>query len=134
MDWVDLYLIHRDNPEIPIEEWMDALNENWRAGRMKAFGVSNFSVERLEAAQEYARTNGLQEISCVSNQYSLARMLAPVWSGCLSANDAESREWFTRTQTPLLPWSSQARGFFTERASREDRANEEFTRCWYSEG
>jgi aryl-alcohol dehydrogenase-like predicted oxidoreductase len=133
MDWVDLYLIHRDNPEIPIEEWMDALNENWQAGRMKTFGVSNFSVERIEQAQEYARKKGMPQIACVSNQYSLAQMLSPVWAGCLSANDPEAREWFTRTQMPLLPWSSQARGFFTERASREDKTNEEFVRCWYSE-
>src|SRR6185369_17907121 len=50
------------------------------------------------------------------------------------ANDADSRAWFTKTQTPLLSWSSQARGFFLEgRAAPDKREDEELARCWYSE-
>ncbi len=34
---------------------------------------------------------------------------------------------------PLMPWSSQARGFFTERANPDDRSDPELVRCWYSD-
>ena len=34
---------------------------------------------------------------------------------------------------PLLPWSSQARGFFTDRAGRDRRDDPEIVRCWYSD-
>jgi len=60
-------------------------------------------------------------------------MVEPPWAGCLSASDAASRAWLTKTQTPLLPWSSQARGFFTDRARPDDRSDAELARCWYSD-
>ena len=69
----------------------------------------------------------------VSNNFSLARMVEPPWAGCLSASDPESRAWFARTQTPLFPWSSQARGFFAGRAHPDDRSDPELVRSWYSE-
>ena len=133
LDGVDLYMIHRDNEQVPIDEWMDALEANRRAGRMRRYGVSNFSLARLQAAAEWAQRHGVEGIAAVSNQFSLARMNAPVWDRCLSASDAASRAWFEATRTPLMPWSSQARGFFTSRAGRAVPPTEEFARCWYSE-
>ena len=134
MEWVDIFMIHRDNVLVPVGEWVDVLNEHLRAGRMKVFGLSNFSVARLKAFGEYAARHGLRSFSAVSNQFSLARVLAPLWDMELeSSSDAESRAWFQQTQTPLMSWSSQARGFFTERASRENRSDPEFNRCWYSD-
>ena len=51
-----------------------------------------------------------------------------------SASDPASRAWFEKTQTPLLAWSSQARGFFLPgRAGPEKRDDAELVRCWYSE-
>ena len=60
-------------------------------------------------------------------------MIDPVWAGCISASDARSRVWFTEHQMPLMPWSSQARGFFTGRANPNDHSDAELVRCWYSE-
>ncbi len=134
MDRVDIYMIHRDNPKVPIGEWVDVLNEHLSAGRMSVFGLSNFTVARLDAFREYAAKKGLKSFSLVSNQFSLAQVLAPIWNAYLvSSSDKASRDWFIRTQTPLFPWSSQARGFFTERASRDFHGSEEFNKCWYSE-
>jgi aryl-alcohol dehydrogenase-like predicted oxidoreductase len=105
-----------------------------KAGRFKAFGGSNWSIDRISQANAYARKNGLQGFSIVSNNFSLARMVNPVWEGCEQASDPQSRAWFTQTQTVLLPWSSQARGFFTDRAHQDRKLNdEEMNRCWYSE-
>jgi len=134
LDCVDIYMIHRDNPDVPVGEWVDVLNENLRAGRMTTFGLSNFTVPRLIAFQEYAHKHGLQSFCAVSNQFSLAQLLAPIWDCYLvSSSDAESRRWFEETQTPLFSWSSQARGFFTERAGRRKKDDPELVRCWYSD-
>ena len=86
----------------------------------------------MRAANEYAAAKGLTGFSVVSNQFSLARMVTPVWAGCLSASDAESRAWLTKTQMALMPWSSQARGFFLDNVNPDDRSNEEMVRSWYS--
>lgn len=131
-DYLDIYVMHRDNPEIPVGEFIDVLNEHRRAGRMRIFGGSNWSIERVEAANAYAKAKGLSGMSVVSNNFSLARMVDPVWAGCIAASDAESRAWFTRTQMPLMSWSSQARGFFV-RGNPDDRSDGELARCWYSE-
>ena len=132
-DYTDMYLMHRDNLDVPVGEFVDVLNEHHRAGRIKAFGGSNWSLERLQAANAYAEKKGLQKFGVVSNNFSLARMVSPVWSGCISAKDADFSQWLEKTQTPLLCWSSQARGFFTERAGRDKLADEELARCWYSD-
>jgi aryl-alcohol dehydrogenase-like predicted oxidoreductase len=49
LDYFDIYMIHRDNEKVPIDEWMDALLEGYGKGYMKAFGVSNFKLPRLKA-------------------------------------------------------------------------------------
>ncbi len=133
MDYVDIYMLHRDNPEVPVGEFVDVLNEHHRAGRIRAFGGSNWTIQRVEAANEYARRHGLVGFSAISNNLSLARMVSPFWEGVVSSSDAESRAWFTRTQMPLMPWSSQARGFFTGRIPKEYPAVDESIRAWHSE-
>lgn len=133
-DYIDIFMAHRDNAEVPVEEWVDAFDELVRAGRIRCYGVSNWSPERVEKANEYARRAGRREIAAVSNNFSLAHMVEPVWPGVLAASDPESRAWFERAQMPLFAWSSQAQGFFTGRADPEDRSNPELVRCWYSDG
>ena len=130
-DFLDIYMMHRDNPDVPVGEFIDVLNEHVRAGRIRAFGGSNWALQRVEAANAYAVQNGLQGFSAVSNNFSLARMVDPVWAGCILASDPESRAWLTKTEMPLMPWSSQARGFFT-RAAPDFRDDAELVRCWYA--
>ena len=133
-DHVDIYMMHRDNLEIPVSEFVDVLNEHKKAGRIKVFGGSNWSVDRVEAANKYAASKNLQGFSVVSNNFSLARLVDPVWPGAISASDKVSRDWFTKTQMTLIPWSSQARGFFVPgRAAPDKREDADMTRCWYSE-
>jgi predicted dehydrogenase/aryl-alcohol dehydrogenase-like predicted oxidoreductase len=132
-DHTDIYIMHRDNPDIPVGEFVNVLNEHLRAGRIRIFGGSNWSLSRIEEANTYAKVNGLQGFSLVSNNFSLAQMVDPVWDGCLSASDPESRNWLEARQMPLLAWSSQARGFFTERASPTKTSDKDLVRCWYSE-
>ncbi|HUV04171.1 MAG TPA: aldo/keto reductase [Armatimonadota bacterium] len=131
-DYVDIYMLHRDNPEIPVGEFVDALNEHRRAGRIRAFGGSNWSVERVEAANEYARSKGLAGFAAVSDNFSLARMIEPPWPGCIAASDPESRAWFAKTQMPLMAWSSTARGFFVW-GDRDNLSNPGLVQSWYSE-
>jgi aryl-alcohol dehydrogenase-like predicted oxidoreductase/predicted dehydrogenase len=135
MDYVDLYMMHRDNTEVPVGEFVDVLNEHVRRGTMRAIGASNWTLVRLEEFNEYARKNGKKGFVAVSNQYSLARMVEAPWAGCLASNTPEWREWHERTGTALFAWSSQARGFFVDGlASPENREDAELARCWYSPG
>lgn len=135
-DYVDIYFMHRDNPEVPVGEFVECLNEHLRAGRIRAFGGSNWTVERIQAANEYAQAHGLTGFSASSPNLSLAVWNEPMWAGCVSASDAASRAWYTKTQMPLFAWSSQASGFFTGRFKPEDRKRADLAavvRTWFND-
>lgn len=138
-DHCDLYCLHRDNLAVPAGELVDALAGEARAGRIRGvFGGSNWSPARVAEANAYAKAKGLPGFGVLSNQFSLARMVEAPWGGCLSASDPETRRWLAERaggpdEVALLAWSSQARGFFTDRAAPERREDAELVRCWYAD-
>ena len=133
-DHVDIYFMHRDNPDVPVGEFVDAMDREVKAGRIRGpFGGSNWTVARMDEAIAYAERTGKQKPGALSNNFSLAEMLVPIWPGCVTASTDEWKAWLTARQMPNFAWSSQARGFFTERAGRDKRDNEEMVRTWYSE-
>jgi aryl-alcohol dehydrogenase-like predicted oxidoreductase len=134
LDHLDIYLLHRDNEDVPVAEFVDLLDEHRRAGRITAYGVSNWTPRRFDEANEYAGRTGRQPFALLSNQLSLARAYDVPWPGCRHVSDDASRTWLRERNVTLLAWSSQARGFFTGRARPEDRADEELVRCFYSDG
>jgi len=112
LDHVPIYILHRDNPEVPAGEFVDALNRLRAKGRIGIFGGSNWSVERFEAANAYAAATGLQGLSILNNNLSLAVMERPVWPGCISSNTPATLAALRAGNTVHLSWSSQARGYF----------------------
>ncbi|MGC0272868.1 aldo/keto reductase [Pseudactinotalea sp. Z1739] len=132
-DHADLYLMHRDNPQVPVGEFVQALDEQISAGRIRSFGGSNWSLARLQEANTWAQEHQMQGFAALSNHFSLARALDVPWTGCEHVSDPQSRRWLEEQRFPLLPWSAQARGFFTGRAHPQDRSDAELVRCYYSE-
>jgi predicted dehydrogenase/aryl-alcohol dehydrogenase-like predicted oxidoreductase len=133
-DHVDVYFMHRDNPDIPVSEFVDAIDAEVKAGRIRGpYGGSNWTRERLDGAIDYARKSGKTAPQAFSNNFSLAEMLDPIWAGCVQASDDGWRQWLIERQLTNFAWSSQARGFFTDRAGRDKRDNEELVRVWYSD-
>ena len=63
VDSVDLYLVHWPNPEVPLRETMEAMEECVKQGYTRFIGVSNFSTQLMEEAQGY-----LKEAKLVANQ------------------------------------------------------------------
>ena len=70
-DRIDLYQLHRPDPEVPIEDTLGALDELVRAGKVREIGCSNFSAEQLRAAEEAATLAGGARFVSVQNEYSL---------------------------------------------------------------
>ncbi|UYO96443.1 aldo/keto reductase [Microbacterium sp. M28] len=132
-DYADIYMLHRDNPDVPVGEFVDVLDEHARAGRIRVFGGSNWTPERIDEANAYAAANGRQGFGVVSDHFGLAEAYDVPWEGCVHVTDEASRRWLEERQIPLLPWSSQARGFFTGRARPDDLSDAELVRCYYSD-
>ena len=77
-DHVDLYLLHRDDPSVPIGPIVEVLNEHFSEGRIKAFGGSNWTPERLREANEYAEETASPRSSPVAlTTASLSRPWSP---------------------------------------------------------
>jgi len=130
-DHVDQYFMHRDDATIPVGEFVDAMDAEVRAGRITAYGGSNWSIARFEEANVWAAEHGRQPMTALSNTLSLAEAVDVPWKGCLAMTDRDSKAWLARTGTAIFPWSSQARGFFA-RAAQDDRSDAELVRCYYS--
>jgi aryl-alcohol dehydrogenase-like predicted oxidoreductase len=131
-DYIDIYMLHRDDPSKSVGYILEALNGLLEAKRCHALGASNWTVSRIAEANTYAAANGLIGFSCNSPNLSLAKPNEPRWAGCISAS-ADDIAWHESSQLPLLSWSSQAGGFFTGRFAPELREDTEAVRVYYSD-
>jgi aryl-alcohol dehydrogenase-like predicted oxidoreductase len=123
VETIDLYLLHRDDPEVPVGPIVEVLNEHKAAGRIVAFGGSNWSHERVQEANAYAAARGLTPFAASSPNFSLAEQLNPPWEGCITISGPKgkaARDYYRDTQTPLFTWSSLAGGFFSGRLRRDN--------------
>jgi aryl-alcohol dehydrogenase-like predicted oxidoreductase len=129
---IDLYMLHRDNPSVPVARIVDRLNGTVALGRVRALGASNWTYDRIDAANEYADKHGLAGFAVVSNHLSLAKARRPFYPNLVTVSRAAER-WHRCTGVPLLAWSAQARGFFAgwytpQLAARADELDDEFAR------
>jgi aryl-alcohol dehydrogenase-like predicted oxidoreductase len=119
--FIDLYVLHRDDPAVPVGPLVEALNAHHRAGKIGAFGGSNWAHERIREANEYAFAHGLVPFAVSSPNYSLAEQFRPPWAGCLTVSGPggeAARAWYREQGIPLFTWSSLAGGFFSGRFAR----------------
>jgi 1-deoxyxylulose-5-phosphate synthase len=129
---IDLYLLHRDDPSQPVGPIVACLNEHMQAGRIGAYGASNWSTARIDEANRYAAEHKLAGFVAGSINLSLAVPNAAPWDGCLWLTP-ESERWYTEHHFPLLAWSALAQGFFSGRYRPDDRTDEKMVRVWYGE-
>jgi aryl-alcohol dehydrogenase-like predicted oxidoreductase len=117
-DYIDLYWLHRDDPGKPVKEVIDILNELVRLGKIRYFGCSNWRSDRIEAAQQYAKSKGLQGFVASQTRWSLASY-PPENDPCMVMMDQKEFEYHERTGLTSIPYNSQASGFFSGRYPSE---------------
>ena len=116
-DVIDLYWLHRDDAMRPVEHSIDLLNAFHREGKIRALGASNWTAARFAAANAYAQASG--QLGFAANQ--------PCWSlGCQMARPAKDPglvrfdraacRFHRETGLAVMPYTSQARGFFSKLA------------------
>lgn len=121
-DYIDLYILHRDDPSVPVGPIVNALNAHRKAGRIRAFGVSNWTHTRLAEANDYARIHNLTPFAVSNPQLSLAEQIKEPWENCVSIggpSGAGARAYYAETQLPLFTWSSLAGGFLSGKYNRD---------------
>jgi 1-deoxyxylulose-5-phosphate synthase len=102
-DFVDLYQIHRFDPETPVEETMEALHDVVKAGKARYIGASSMWAWQFAKMQHAAELNGWTPFVSMQNQYSLMQR-------------EEEREMFPQLAdmgVGSIPWSPLAKGRLT---------------------
>jgi aryl-alcohol dehydrogenase-like predicted oxidoreductase len=117
-DLVDLYWLHRDDPARPIAEIIGTLEEQVKAGKIRCYGASNWTRERLAEAQAFALSSGAQGFCAVSNQWSLASVdVAALPDPTMVAMDAGLWEYHHAHGLAAIPYTAQAYGVFHKLAA-----------------
>ncbi len=109
MDYVDLYQIHRFDPDTPVEETMEALHDIVRAGKARYIGASSMYAWQFAKLQHAAERRGWTPFVSMQNHYNLLYR-------------EEEREMIPQCLDQgvgVIPWSPLARGWLAGTRTRE---------------
>ncbi|MBQ1535343.1 MAG: aldo/keto reductase [Ruminococcus sp.] len=116
-DYVDIFFLHRDDTKVPVEEIMPVLNDIYLSGKAHFIGVSNWSCQRIQAANDFAAKNGMEPIRISQIYYSLAHASSSILGDpTLVCMDTKEFRWYSENKFPLMAFSPQAKGFFAKLA------------------
>jgi aryl-alcohol dehydrogenase-like predicted oxidoreductase len=113
-DVIDFYWLHSDDEAVPAGELVDALIGAQGAGKIRAFGASNWSPERLAQAQAYAASRGHAGFAAIQ----------PFWGLAVPNAEAAAAQGYGRyydqayaqLDLPVIPYAGQSRGVFSKLA------------------
>lgn len=124
-DYIDLYLLHRDDTTSEVGAVLEWLHEFKKQGKILACGCSNWSWQRIAQAQTFAQKNSLTEFSLSSPQWSLTEWQVPPWPGTYSISGAagkKDRQWYREHKFPVMAWSSLSGGALDPRFRKKINA------------
>jgi len=103
-DVIDLYQSHRPDPETSYEETLETYDRLVKAGKIRAFGCSNFDARQLGEAQHSAQINGLPPYQTLQPEYNLYDR---------DGYDGPLRDLAIKLGLGVIPYFSLASGFLT---------------------
>jgi aryl-alcohol dehydrogenase-like predicted oxidoreductase len=103
-DYIDLYYTHYDQPEVPVDEIIGALDELVKAGKVRAIAASNISAERLQESLDFSDRENLARYVALQPHYNLVSR--DTYEGALQ--DVASRAGLA-----AVPYYALASGFLT---------------------
>lgn len=117
--YIDLYYLHRDDTRVPVGEIIDVLDAEACAGRIRYPAASNWSTQRMAAANDYAATHGKLRLAASQVQWSLP---VPRWE--IKADPTTryltpaDEAWHAASGVPVIPYSVTADGYIASGGAR----------------
>ena len=113
-DYIDFYWLHRDEAEVPVDEIMDVLHENQQAGKIRCYGASNWTTQRIAEANAYAAKKGYDGFFGSQIQYSYLNTHAMPDKTIVFMDEKRDTEFYRRWQAPLFCFTSMANGYMSK--------------------
>lgn len=112
-DWIDVYIVHREDALTPLEETLKALDDIVRAGKVRYIGFSNWSAWRVSAALELQKANGWAPFTHGQMYYSLL---------CRDI-EHDMIPMMQRYKVGMTVWSPLSGGFLSGKYTRDNLAD-----------
>lgn len=123
-DYIDIYMLHRDDPNADLKAILQVLDEYHNAGKIGAYGGSNWIHQRIEEINQYASEGGYTPFSVSSPNFGPARQVDDPWGGgCVSisgSDNEEARNWYQQNNIPVFAYSCLGRGMFSGKVKTSD--------------
>lgn len=120
VDRIDLYFLHRDDPSIPVGEIIGWLSQKADEGCIRHYGCSNWTLARIQEADQYARLHRIKGFVCNQLMWSLAvPNRANFEDPSLIPMDADTYAYHARTGLSAMGYMSVAKGYFMRRQAGE---------------
>ena len=118
VDRIDLYFLHTDNPESPVEPIIDALITHREAGRIRHFAASNWAADRIRAANAYAASIGKEGFVASETFWGLAvpDVAAAAQQGYVHYYEGEYEDLHA-AGLPIIAYAAQSGGYFSKLAA-----------------
>jgi aryl-alcohol dehydrogenase-like predicted oxidoreductase len=110
-DTIDLYWLHRDNTAMSVAEILGTLNDEVKRGRIRYLGASNWTWQRLEEANTYAKQHGLRGFVASQPEWCLAEP-NPRGDTTLHFQNQDDNSWSAKHGFPVAPYTPTAGGYF----------------------
>lgn len=124
-DYIDLYFLHRDNPDVPAGEFIDVLDEARREGKIRYYGCSNWKTDRIAEAGEFARRHDLTGFVCNQIMWSLADINSNgIADKTLVLMDEKTYEYHKNTGMNVMAYTAAAKGYFTKLYNKKSISGE----------
>lgn len=126
-DYIDIYLLHKDDVSIAVEEIVDTMQLLKERIPIRKLGVSNMKYERFSRAIKYAEDKGIEPFSVLQTWWSLSEYTSSMWNDETSTHmDDEMYGLLKQRDMVCMAYTSQCKGYFQKYIKEGDKGISSF--------
>lgn len=115
LDAIPLYWLHRDDPSRSLSDIFETMELLRKAGKIRYYGFSNWSTKRMQEALSYAELHRITGFVANQPMWSFAEINpAGIPDSTSYAMDEEMIHFHRKSRLPVIPYTAQAKGFFSK--------------------
>ncbi len=130
-DYIDIYFYHRDDTSRPVGELIEQMEQFKKEGKIRYYGCSNWSVERMKEAEDYAESKGIRGFVSSQNLYNIgAKHMNPFEDDTMVTDDVRAIDFYKNSNITPMPYFGVCSGFFHILAAEGEGAVK--NSCYYT--